>query len=67
MMALVPSILVSGFNADELYAPLQPSTSSAGSYYLLMLADRAQDPHCAAFCSWIKEQAAQVQATSVPA
>ncbi len=66
-VALVPSILLSRFSPEELLMPLRSDTPSAGSYYLLMLADRAREPQCAAFCSWIKEQAAQVQTTGVAA
>jgi len=66
-VALVPSILLSRFSPEELVTPLRSDTPSAGSYYLLMLADRAREPQCAAFCSWIKEQAAQVQTAGIEA
>lgn len=60
-VALVPSILLSDANPAELFTPFQSTTPSAGAYYLLMLSDRAQEPQCAAFCSWIQEQAVNVQ------
>ena len=66
-IALVPSILLAGLNEMELFAPIRSKTPSAGEYYLLMLGDRTQEPQCAAFCTWIKEQAGEVQANLVPA
>lgn len=56
-VALVPSILLSDPTLLGLQTPFQSNTPSAGKYYLLMLKNRAQEPECAAFCSWIQEQA----------
>lgn len=60
-VALVPSILLSDFNPSELITPFHSNTPSAGAYYLLMLKDRARDAQCAAFCSWMQEQATEAR------
>lgn len=66
-VALVPNILLANFNSEELIAPISVSTPSAGSYYLLMLGERAKEAQCEAFCAWLKEQAAEVQPVGVSA
>lgn len=60
-VALVPNILLADFNPLELVTPFHSDTPSAGAYYLLMRKDRAQDAQCAAFCSWIQEQATEAR------
>lgn len=57
-IALIPNLLLTGFSERELMRPLRSCAPSAGAYYLLVRNDRRNEPQCAAFCDWIKKQAA---------
>jgi len=56
-IAIVPSILMVDAKLPDLIMPFPPDIPSAGEYYLLMLAERLDDPPCAALRAWIHEQA----------
>lgn len=55
-VTIVPNILLMDVDRSELVSPFEPGLASAGEYYLLVLDDRADEEHIAAFREWLTEQ-----------
>lgn len=55
-VAIIPDIILENSNLTGLHCATAYKTRSAGEYYLLSLAENADDPHISAFRCWAKRE-----------